>query len=188
MPLLHITLVEVHREYEKANMVAKDMVEAYKKATSATNQLQEQYDKSQAINVFGGATERSHGNDQGLEEQLRENIKKLEETTNQATQAEQKVHKLEDRLAMAKIDLGKWMEAKDHVIQQLKRKLAQHQNVVTQQVEQMHDLEEYTQIQMEYFLDRISKSTLQTAVAHEEHQKEKERLEAINANLTKICV
>ena len=37
MPLLHITLVEVHREYAKVNMAAK----AYKKATDL---LQEQYE------------------------------------------------------------------------------------------------------------------------------------------------
>ena len=37
MPLLHITLVEVHREYEKANMVAKDMVEACKNEEKATD-------------------------------------------------------------------------------------------------------------------------------------------------------
>ena len=80
------------------------------------------------------------------------------------------------------------MEAKDHDIQQLKRKLEQHQDVATQQEEQMQELEEYIRIQEEYFADRISESTLQTAVAQEEHQKEKERLESINADLTKICV
>ena len=38
---------------------------------------------------------------------------------------------------------------------------------------------------MEYFAHQISESTLQTVVEHEEHHKEKERLESINADLTK---
>ena len=104
MPLLHITLVEVHREYAKVNMAAKDMAKAYKKATDL---LQEQYEQSQAINgellaklqpaeeqlkqaidrlnAHEGSS-RLHENDQGLEEQLRDALKKLEETTNQVTQ------------------------------------------------------------------------------------------------------
>ena len=98
------------------------------------------------------------------------------------------MQKLEDRLTMAKIDLGKWMEVKDHDIQQLKRKLEQHQDVATQQEEQMQELEEYIWIQEEYFADRMTESILQTTMAHEEHKKEKERLEAINADLTKNCV
>ena len=65
---------------------------------------------------------------------------------------------------MAKIDLGKWMEAKDHAIQQLKRKLAQ-QDVVTQQVEQMQELEEYIRIQEDYFAGRMFESILQETVA-----------------------
>ena len=209
MPPLHVALVEVHSEYEKVNMAAKDMAEAYKKATTTTDQLQEQYDESQANNVellaklqqtweqlkeakdrlqVQEGPNRSHENDHRSEEQLRETLKKLEQTTNQATQAEKKVLKLEDRLSMARIDLGKWMDAKDRVIQQLKKKLAQQQDVVAQQVEQMQELEEYIQIQEEYFADRMTESILQTTMAHEEHKKEKERLEAINADLTKNCV
>ena len=122
-----------------------------------------------------------------LEEQLRETVKKLEETTNRATEVEQKVQKLEDRLTMAKIDLGKWMDAKDRVIQQLKKKLAQQQDVVAQQVEQMQELEEYIRIQEDYFADQMSESILQETVVQEEHQQERERLHATNADLTKFC-
>ena len=112
MPPLHVALVEVHSEYEKVNMAAKDMAEAYKKATTTTDQLQEQYDESQANNVellaklqqtweqlkeakdrlqVQEGPNRSHENDHRSEEQLRETLKKLEQTTNQATQADQKV-------------------------------------------------------------------------------------------------
>ena len=51
MPPLHVALVEVHSEYEKVNMAAKDMAEAYKKATTTIDPLREQYDKRQANNV-----------------------------------------------------------------------------------------------------------------------------------------
>ena len=49
---------------------------------------------------------------QALEEQLRDALRKLEETENRATHAEQQGHKLEDCLSLARNDLGKWMEAK----------------------------------------------------------------------------
>ena len=39
MSPLHEALVEVQREYERASRVAKDMIEWYKKATAASNVL-----------------------------------------------------------------------------------------------------------------------------------------------------
>ena len=51
------------------------------------------------------------------------------------------------------------------VIQQLKRKLAQEQDVVTQQVDQMQELEEYIRIQEDYFAGRMFESILQATVA-----------------------
>ena len=39
MPPLHTTLVEVHRKYERANRAAKDMAEAYKRATTVEDRL-----------------------------------------------------------------------------------------------------------------------------------------------------
>ena len=50
LPPLHTTLLEVHREYHRANRAAKDMVEAYKRATVAEYQLQDKWTKSQAEN------------------------------------------------------------------------------------------------------------------------------------------
>ena len=51
------------------------------------------------------------------------------------------------------------------VIQQLKRKLAQEQDVVTQQVDQMQELEEYIRIQEDSFAGRMFESILQATVA-----------------------
>ena len=42
MPPLHIAPVDVHREYEKENMEAKEMPEIYKRATTTADRLQEQ--------------------------------------------------------------------------------------------------------------------------------------------------
>ena len=90
-------------------------------------------------------------------------------------------------MSLARNDLSKWIEAKDHAIQQLKRKLAQQQDVAVQQTEQMQELEDYIRIQEDYFAERMSESILESTVAQEEHNHEKERLQAENANLLKIC-
>ena len=75
------------------------------------------------------------------------------------------MQKLEDCLSTARTHSSKWMAAKDHAIQQLKRKLAQEQDVVTQQVDQMQELEEYIRIQEDYFAGRMFESILQETVA-----------------------
>ena len=51
MTPLQTTVVEMHREYERENRASKDMVEAYKTATTAVDRLQEQRAKSQADNA-----------------------------------------------------------------------------------------------------------------------------------------
>ena len=50
MPPLHEALVEVHREYEKASRVARDMAEMYKKATTAADVLNARYTRKQEEN------------------------------------------------------------------------------------------------------------------------------------------
>ena len=122
----------------------------------------------------------------GLEKQLRDALRKLEEIENPATQAEQQVYTLEDHLYLARNDLGKWMEAKDHAIQQWKRKLAQQQDVAIQQIEQMQELEDYIRIQEDYFAERMSESILHAIVAQKEHNHGKERLQVENENLINI--
>ena len=74
---------------------------------------------------------RSHEHGQQLEEQLRETEKNQEEANDRVTQTEQKVQNLGDHRTMAKINIGKWMDANDQAIQQLKKKLAQQQDVAT---------------------------------------------------------
>ena len=56
-----------------------------------------------------------------------------------------------------------------------------------QQEEKVQELEEYIQIQEDYFAKKMSKSILQQAVTHEAHEKETEQLESVNTNLTRIC-
>ena len=138
MPLLHITLVEVHRVYEKLNMAAKDMAEAYKRAMAVANRLQEQCANEQANNADLLAKlqqtkerlkevedrlqakqlpNRSQELDQKLGERLREIEKKVDDATDRANQAEQRVQQLEDRIMLAKTGICKWLDAKDHPIQ-----------------------------------------------------------------------
>ena len=64
---LHETLVEVHREYEKASRAAKDMVDLYIKVTTASEILNAQCITSQAEN-------------QQLSEQLRQIEEQLQKT------------------------------------------------------------------------------------------------------------
>ena len=45
--------------------------------------------------------------------------------TARAEEAETRVKKVEECLLLAKIEIGKWLEAKDKAIQRLKRQLAQ---------------------------------------------------------------
>ena len=59
MPLLHEALVEVHKEYAKASLAAKDIADMYKKPTVVAEILNAQCTASQAEN-------------QRLSEQLRE--------------------------------------------------------------------------------------------------------------------
>ena len=146
MPLFHTTLVEVHREYERASRAAKDVVEVYKNATAAADRLQEQCAESQADNTelseklrqteeklkeakdrvqTQQLPNRSQELDHQVHEQLKEAEKKVEDTTARATTYEQRVKKLEDCILMAKTEISKGLDTKDDAIQRLKRRLAQ---------------------------------------------------------------
>ena len=50
MPPLHEALVEVHREYDRASKVAKDMAERYKNVSAAAEELKDQYAREQEEN------------------------------------------------------------------------------------------------------------------------------------------
>ena len=75
MPPLHEALVEVHREYEKASRVAKDMVDLYKKATTTSNVLNAQCIQVQVEN-------------QQLKEHLQQAQDQLQELREQMLQQE----------------------------------------------------------------------------------------------------
>ena len=75
MPPLDEALVEVHREYEKASRVAKDMADLYKKATTASDVLNAQCTQVQAEN-------------QQLKEQLQQAQDQQQETREQMLRQE----------------------------------------------------------------------------------------------------
>ena len=73
MPPLREALVEVHKEYAKANWEAKDMADLYKKATSASDILNAQCTTTQAKN-------------QQLSEELQQTQEKLKKTMDELLQ------------------------------------------------------------------------------------------------------
>ena len=85
--------------------------------------------------------------DQELQQKLQQVQAALKEAEARAEKAETRSKKLEDRLQLAKTKVGKWLDAKDDLIQQLHRKLAQQQEATRQNVEQVEELEEYVKIQ-----------------------------------------
>ena len=82
MPPLHVALVEVHKEYEKASQATKDMVELYKRATTATDVLNAQ------------CTWRQEENQQ-LKDQLRKAQVVLEKAREQILQLKSQNRRLE---------------------------------------------------------------------------------------------
>ena len=73
MPSLQEALVEVHKEYVKANRAAKDMVDLYKKATAASDILNAQCTATQAEN-------------KRLSEQLQQTEEQLKKTKDELLQ------------------------------------------------------------------------------------------------------
>ena len=102
MPPLHEALVEVHREYEKANRATRDMAEMYKKATTATYVLNAQYKWKQEEN-------------QRLKDQLRRDLVVLEKAKEQIMQLESQNRSLDSNLELQQkleeVEKARW-EAK----------------------------------------------------------------------------
>ena len=109
---LHEALIEVHREYDMANRATKDMAEAYKRGTTATDQLQDQWTKSQAKNdklseIPRQTEEKLKEPDQQFQQQLQEAEKKAGNTTTRTEAAKHKVMKLEDHILLTKNKIRK---------------------------------------------------------------------------------
>ena len=67
MPPLHVALVEVHREYERANKAARNMTELYRNAMTVLDVLNDKCNKTQA-----------------QKDELSEKLRKIEEKLKQA--------------------------------------------------------------------------------------------------------
>ena len=193
MPPLHEALVEVHREYEKANRATKDMAELYKKALAASEVLNDkctrtQGEKEELSKKFRQTEEKLRKAEEELlihqqsarlfdsKQELNQRLQEAEASTRSAIgwaeEAETRVKKIEERLLLVKTEIAKWLEAKDVAIQQPKRQLAQQQEEKRQQEEQILELEEYVRIQDDYFSDHMAKSELKTIVAQEVHEED----------------
>ena len=181
MPPLHEALVEVHREYEKASRAAKDMADLYKKSSVVSEVLNAQCTNMKAENqqlteqllqveeqlqktrdeLLQKESSRPLEADQELQQKLQQVEAAFKAAEARAEKAEIRSKKLEDRIQLAKTEIGKWLDAKDELIQQLRRKLAQQQEAMCQNVEQVEELEEYVNVQIEYFAEEmVGKDTL----------------------------
>ena len=87
----------------------------------------------------------------------------------------------------AKNEIGKWLDVKNNTIQWLKGQLAHQQDQTNQQIEQVHELEEYISIQENYFADQMSMTELQKEATQEAHEEEKRHLESVITDLRTIC-
>ena len=65
--------------------------------------------------------------------------------------------------------------------------MAQQQDETKQHEEKVQELEEYIRIQEDYFVEQITETELQTFDIREAHEKEKECLNLVNVDLTRIC-
>ena len=61
--------------------------------------------------------------------------------------AETRSKKIEDRLQLAKIEVEKWIDVKDNLIQKLHQQSEQQQENTPQNAEQVEELEEYAKVQ-----------------------------------------
>ena len=118
MPPLHEALVEVHKEYVKASRAAKDMVDLYRKATTATDMLnaqctpwktenhrlfeqlrqtEEQLMKTREEMLQQAATHRTLESEQELQQKLQEAEDALKRTEARVETLENRTKALEDQ-------------------------------------------------------------------------------------------
>ena len=91
---------------------------------------------------------------------------------------------------MAKTEIRKWLEAKDDLIQHLRRQLAQ-QEEAHQQTKQNMELEEYVCIQEAYFAEQMAEKELFLTKLNKVHDQEKGEWAYANAELqrsTWLCI
>ena len=101
--------------------------------------------------------------------------------------AETRSKKIEDELQLAKTEVGKWLDAKDNLIQRLRRQLAQQQETMQQHAEQVEELEEYVKSQEEYCVEQlVEKETLLTQL-NEKYAQEQEEWAFTKSNLEQRC-
>ena len=80
----------------------------------------------------------------GFDQELQQKLQEAKAARAEATETRSK--NIEDQLQLAKPEVGKWLEAKDDLIQKLHRQLAQQQETMRQNAEQVKELEEYVNV------------------------------------------
>ena len=86
------------------------------------------------------------GSDPELQQKLDQAKTTRKEVEHRTEEIEARSKKIEDQLQLPKIEVGKWLEAKDNLNQQLCQQLIQHQETTQLYADQIKELEEYVKI------------------------------------------
>ena len=104
-----------------------------------------------------------------------------------AEKAETRSKKIEDRLQLAKTEVGKWLDAKESLIQRLRRQLAQQQETTRQNVEQVEELEEYIKEQETCFTTPLVVKEKLLEEFNENYNQQQEEWESARVTLERQC-
>ena len=94
--------------------------------------------------------------DPELQQKLEQAETTRKEMEARAEKAENKSKRIEEQLQLAKTEVGKWINGKDNLIQQLHQQLVQQQETTHQNAEQVEELEEYIQVQETCFTTQLT--------------------------------
>ena len=109
-------------------------------------QAQAQLEETREQILLHESTSRALGSDSEMEQKLEQAETTCREAGAQAKKSETRSRRIEDWLQLAKKEVGKCLDAKDSLIQKLRRQLAQQQEVTRQNAKHIEELEEYVKI------------------------------------------
>ena len=207
MTPLYEALGEVHNEYGKANRAAKDMVDMYKEATTATDMLNAQCTASQAKNqrlseqvrqteellkktreeMLQQETRRLVESEQEWQQIFQQAEDALKQTEARAVLLENRAKALEDQQHLAQTKFGNQLTEKEDMIRRLRRQSVHQQDEVRHGAEQIEELEEYVKIQESYFADQLVTKEMQLTELTEKHRQEQEEWTSAKTALEQRC-
>ena len=149
-------------------------------STSPTRKAREQFLQQES-------TSRPLGADPELQQKLEQAETTRREAKALAERAKNKSRIIEDRLQVAKIEVGKWLDAKDNLIQKLRRQLAQQQEATWQNAEQVEELEEYVKVQETCFTTQLAVKDKLLEEINDKFNQQQEDWDTKRKDLEKRC-